>query len=224
MSNLDDLTFAQNSDPRCPVVLILDCSSSMMEQRQGEDAVPMNALDSGLDVLISELHKDPLAKRRVELSFVTFGSFVNPATEFSTVDDIVLPALSPMGTTAMGDAVIEALRALEERKATYKQNGISYYRPWIMLITDGLPTDSIELASQKIREAEEKKKLSFFAVGIEGADMQALEKLSVRQPLKLSGMKFDELFVWLSASQASVSASQPGDAVGLPSPAGWAEV
>lgn len=222
MSNLDDLTFANNSDPRCPVVLILDCSSSMVETRAGETQNPLSALDAGLDVLISELHKDPLAKRRVELSFVTFGTHVNPATEFMNVDDIVLPALEPIGVTSMGGAVIEALDALEERKRVYRDNGIAFYRPIVFALTDGLPTDDITEAARRIRDGEEKKKFSFFAVGIEGADMATLAKLSMRTPLAMQGLKFDELFVWLSASQAAVSASQPGDAVSLPSPEGWA--
>lgn len=224
MSNLDDLEFAGNSDPRCPVVLILDCSSSMLEKRPGDTENPMTALDSGLDVLISELNKDPLAKRRVELSFVTFGSNVTPATDFATVDNLVLPSLEAMGVTSMGAAVNEALDALEDRKKTYKENGIAYYRPWVMLLTDGLPTDDITEAAERIRKAEERKAVSFFAVGIEGADLDTLSKLSVRQPLGLQGLAFEELFVWLSASQASVSASQPGDAVALPAPSGWAEV
>lgn len=222
--NFGNLEFADNSDPRCPVVLVLDCSDSMVEPRPGEDRTPLEALNGGLDTLVRELNRDPLAKRRVEVSVVAFGTEVSPATDFATVDNLVLPTLVKSGVTSMGQAVNVALDAVEERKRTYKANGVQYYRPWILLITDGLPTDDIGEAARRVREAEDKKSAAFFAVGVEGADMDKLGELSVRAPLALAGLKFDELFQWLSASQSRVSASQPGDAVAMPSPAGWAEL
>jgi uncharacterized protein YegL len=226
MSDFDfsGLEFADNPDPRCPVVLILDASSSMSQKFEGEVESPMDALNSGLDVLISELNKDPLAKRRVEVSVVSYGTEVSEATPFATVDNLILPTLLPSGMTSTGKAINVALDALEARKKEYKENGIQIYRPWALLITDGLPTDDISEAAKRVKEYEEKKKVSFFAVGVEGADMDSLAKISVRQPMKLSGMKFSELFQWLSASQSAVSSSQVGDKVSLPSPAGWAEV
>lgn len=227
MSSFDqfeDVAFADNPDPRAPLVLVLDCSSSMAQQLPGENMPPLLALDSGLDTLVSELRKDPLARRRVETSFVTFGSQVTPATDFVTVDNLVLPSLTPMGATSMGDALTVALDALEARKAQYKANGVQAFRAWVMLLSDGAPSDSVVEVSRRIKELEEKKSLAFFAVGIDGADMEQLSSLGTRPALKLNGLKFNELFQWLSASQASVSASQPGDTVALPAPAGWAEV
>jgi len=224
-SDFSDITLAENADPRCPVVLVLDSSSSMNEVLPGESESALNALNSGLDTLVSELNKDPLARRRVEISVVSYGSNVTPATPFTTVDKLVLPTLVPSGTTSMGAAVNVALDALEARKKEYKAAGIEYYRPWVLLITDGLPTDDTSEAVARVKEAESAKRLSFFAVGVEGADMERLGEFSdVRAPLKLKGVKFDELFVWLSASQSAVSASTPGDKVSLPSPAGWAEI
>lgn len=223
-NNFDEIEFSDSPDPRCPVVLVLDCSSSMIEPRPGETVTPLDALNSGLDTLVTELNRDPLAKRRVELSVVTYGSEVTPATSFATVDNLILPTLAPSGVTSTGKAVVEALNALDARKKVYKENGVQYYRPWILLITDGLSTDDISEAAERVKKAEASKSLAFFAVGVEGADMTALGRISSREPLMLAGMKFEELFVWLSASQSSVSASNPGETVPLPSPAGWMEV
>ena len=224
MDNFGDLEFAQNADPRVPIVLVLDCSDSMTEARPGEDRSPIEALNGGLDVLWSALHNDPLAKRRAEVSFVTFGSDVSEPTEFKTVDELILPQLQPMGLTSTGAAINVALDAVEERKASYKSNGIQYFRPIIMILSDGLSTDSTSEASIRLKEFTEKKKLTFMPIAIEGADVDALTALSGKQALKLKGVKFEELFQWLSASAAAVSASQPGDTVAAPSPAGWAEL
>src|SRR5690606_16674892 len=128
------------------------------------------------------------------------------------------------GLTPLGEAVNLAIDLIEERKRTYRANGVSYYRPWLLCITDGVPTDDTTHAASRIATAEAAKGLAFLAVAVEGADLDALSKLSVREPMRLAGVRFAELFVWLSASQARVSSSQVGEAVALPAPSGWAEV
>jgi uncharacterized protein YegL len=222
--SLEDFTFADNPDPRCPVVLVLDCSGSMGEIVDGETQTPIAALDSGLDTLVAELRRDPLARRRVEIAVVTFGTEATVASPFATVDNLVLPHLEASGRTSMGSALGQALDLIDERKRVYRANGVTYYRPWLMLLTDGLATDDTSAASQRIKAAEQAKSVAFFPIGLDGADFDALAKLGSRQPLRLRGMAFDELFVWLSASQSRVSASNPGDAVALPAPTGWAQV
>jgi uncharacterized protein YegL len=71
----------------------------------------------------------------------------------------------------MGAAIESGLVLLEQRKKAYRSSGISFYRPWIFLVTDGGPTDSWREAAAQVKAGEEANHFSFFAVGVEEARM-----------------------------------------------------
>ncbi len=231
-SLLDLAEFADNPEPRCPVVLLLDTSGSMKGQR-------IEQLNQAIQTFNRELKADPLASLRVEVSIVTFGGAVrvmdgsgeNETVPFQadkafvTVDQFKPPTLKAGGGTPMGEAVKKALDLLRERKEIYKKNDADYFRPWVFLITDGKPTDQWKSAAEQARGEDGRKGLLFFGIGVEGADMTKLAMFSPesRPPLKLKGLAFNELFQWLSKSLSAVAHSQIGEQVPLP-PVGWAEV
>ena len=218
MNELELVKLAENPDPRAPCLLLLDTSSSMSGK-------PITSLNQGMKAFYDDLMKDELARRRVEVAIVTFGSKADVIQDFVTVDEWTLPSLSASGSTPLGKALELGLGLLRQRKDMYKQAGLQYYRPWVFLITDGEPTDSWEAAAKEAREEDANKGLLFFAVGVENANMKKLAHIAPdeRPPLKLKGLDFAELFLWLSQSQQSISHSKVGDQLALP-PIGWAEV
>jgi uncharacterized protein YegL len=93
-------------------------------------------------------------------------------------------------------------------------------------MTDGAPTDRWEHAIDLVKEGEASRGFSFWGVGVENANMDILRRICIpdRPPLKLAGLQFREMFLWLSSSLKSVSGSQPGSKVKIEPPRGWTEV
>ena len=158
-----------------------------------------------------------------QLAVVTFGP-VKLVQDFDTPDMLVSTDLEVTGDTPMGEAIEFAIDLVQQRKDVYRQAGIAYYRPWIFVITDGAPTDSWTAAARAVKEGEASSAFSLFAVGVDGADMKTLSEIAVRDPIKLKGLRFAELFRWLSNSLKGVSRSKTTERVALPAPTGWAEV
>jgi uncharacterized protein YegL len=213
----DGAEFADNPEPRCPCILLLDTSGSMA-------GAPIDQLNEGLRTFDSEIRSQSLAAQRVEIAIVSFGP-VKTELDFCSAADFQPPLLTADDGTPMGKAILHSIQMLRERKDRYKANRISYYRPWIFLITDAQSTDDLTAAKNAIQEGERRKELMFFAVGVESADMSILSDLSVRDALKLKGLAFAELFSWLSNSLGSVSRSDPSDEPELDNPTaprGWA--
>jgi len=217
------IQLADNPEPRCPCVLLLDTSSSM-----SGDAI--EALNCGVRQFVQELSTDSLASRRVEVAIVTFGSSVQLVTDFTSPRNLIPPHFNADGATPMGEAVVRAYEVLESRKEEYRQAGLAYFRPWMFLLTDGEPTDANSKiwkeAVRLVHDGEARKRLLFFGVAVNEADQSILNTLCPpqRPSLKLKGLHFSELFGWLTASLKSASSSTPGGAISLPPTTGWSSI
>lgn len=209
-----------NPTTRVPVVLCLDTSASMRGEKIAE-------LNKGVSQFFNAVLDDDIAKYSVELCIITFSSTASKILDFANierqVDAFKNISLVASGTTAMGSAVNMALDMLENRKREYQDKGVDYWQPWLVLMTDGQPTDDISAATQRTASLINEKKLTIFPIGIgDGANMLRLAQFSPkREPLRLNGLKIGEFFDWLGKSVKTTSQSAPGTEVKLP-PITWA--
>ncbi|MDH6246239.1 VWA domain-containing protein [Mycobacterium sp. OTB74] len=217
-----------NPDPRVACVVLADVSGSM----QGE---PIAALERGFAAFTDYLHRDPLASKRVEVAVVTFGTVATVLVPMQEARSLQPVGFTAAGTTNLAAGVHLALDILEDRKYAYKAAGLQYYRPWILLLTDGRPNvEGLDEAIARLNAVETARGVTIFAVGAGPyVDYQQLTRMSLqRSPAPLDGLKYEALFEWLSASLSNVSNSTEfarsdeslgsmGTQIPLPPVSGW---
>lgn len=215
-----------NPTARVPVCLCLDVSGSM----SGE---PIRELNDGVRLFYDAIREDDTALYAAEICVITFGHHgVECITDFASLMlQSEAPELTAEGMTPMGEAVNLGLDLLEKRKEEYKSNGVDYYQPWLVLMTDGAPNgdpNELSRAISRTVEMANHRKLSIFPIGIgKDADMGVLAQFSPKRgPLKLQGLKFRQFFEWLSQSVSRTSQSRPDETVQLDIDGikGWAEL
>ena len=96
----DDSLDTRNPVPRCPVILLLDTSSSMKR-------APIYEVNERLRQFLKETADDEAASRSVELEENSFNTVTDVALPFTPVCDVdrnVTPLVAE-GSTALGAAI-----------------------------------------------------------------------------------------------------------------------
>ena len=180
----------------------------------------MDELNTGLQRFVSDILADPLAKLAADVAVITFARTVATVKEFGPIresDTGLKISTSQKNETVVGEAVELALSELDSRKRTYRAHGVEYYQPWLVVMTDGVPTSARHRELEgRLKELMAARKLSVFVFGIGRADLSELCSISPgRPPMRVNDQKFPELFAWLSRSVRMASMSMPGDGVSL---------
>lgn len=205
--------FPDNNANMVACAVLVDCSGSMATE-VAPGFTRMQALMDGLDVLAHEMKSDPTVRNSVEISLIDFGG--KEAHRPSLIQDWVYardfkpPQLSARGSTPLAETMLLALHHTEAKKKAYRNEGRIYCRPWIILISDGQPTDSDTKWAEAVRETKNAialKKALILSVGVDGCPLDKLSQLSTYPAQPLSSHRFSEFFQWLSGSMGSTSQS-----------------
>lgn len=210
---------ANNTEQRCPCVLVLDCSWSM----QGRC---INDVNQAISRFADDLRADDLASKRVDIAVVTFGAGVQVIHDFTSARLFQPLQLEADGATPLGEAMSQAVQLIENRKMSMKEAGVPYYRPWIVLMTDGTPTDCNthhwKRACDATTNGVKSNKFIFFPLITEGGDKETIRELSpVSEVRGLDSHKFSEFFLWLSGTLREVAKTPLGGQAVLTSPGTW---
>lgn len=232
---------ADNPSDRLPICLCVDTSHSMNTVVRGDvhetgrtevvEGKVMDIVSGGesriddVNIGIREFYNsiidDDMAIDIVELSVVCFDEDARCEIDFIGMDkqtglsDIKLKTQGD--ETQLGKGVKLALQKLDERINEYQRSGVRYYRPWLVIMTDGEATrnnSNMVINDEIARETynrEQNKQLVVFPICTEDTTGENLEKFSSRKPLKFDQAQFREFFRSLTNSAKTIATdSTPG--------------
>ena len=128
----------QSSEPRFyPVILLLDVSGSM----SGE---PIAALHAAVTEMTNSFAEQRSREKMIKVAVITFGgSGAKLHTSYTDAPDLQsrgIPHFNANGGTPLGEALRMAKEMLEDRATTPGR----WYRPSVVLVSDGYPNDGWE--------------------------------------------------------------------------------
>ena len=190
------------------LAFVVDISGSM-------SGTPINELNAALNRFKSEVCEDKNTRRILDIAIVTFNHETKIVQNFRSITEMEPVNLVASGGTSMSEAIETAIQLINARSREYQNSGATPYKPWIILISDGMPGDNIDDTAREVRALEDKGKLKFWSLGVEGYDANTLKKFSKRV-MKLEGYSFYGFLDWASKSMRAVSVSAPTEEPKIP--------
>lgn len=163
---------------KVPLCLVVDTSGSMLN-KDGTNQTKINELNANIHQLIEYIRNDSKASRICDLSIISFGGTVDVVSGYDNVENIDFKGLRASGATPMGEAVLKAIELLQIRRNYYRTNDIEHYKPIMLLMSDGAPTDDYDSAAGQLSTMVRNKELKIFPVGVGVSfDQQVLKTFS----------------------------------------------
>jgi uncharacterized protein YegL len=190
---------------RLPVYLLLDTSGSM----RGE---PIEAVRTGVAMLISALRQDPSALESVWLSILTFDREARVILPLTALEDVQMPdILTPeSGPTHLGEALVLLSRTVTRDVTRSSATTRGDWRPLLFVMTDGAPSD---LATYRDAIPDVKSRGFARIIGCAAGPKARVDDLAeLADPVvrldTLDAAGFRSFFAWVTASVARGNVSQ----------------
>jgi uncharacterized protein YegL len=157
MTTLKEFT---HSAPRpLPVIVLADVSGSMSPEGK------IGALNQAIRDMITSFVNEEDMRAQIQVSVITFGGTAKVHAELQPAKAIQWADMNADGGTPMGEAMSLAAALIEDKSKVPSRA----YRPTVVLVSDGLPTDDWKAGFDKLLTSERAKKSDRFAMAI-GAD------------------------------------------------------
>jgi uncharacterized protein YegL len=184
-------------------------------------------VNRGLAEWAAALARDPFHRTSVEIALITFGKdgvvtwrgkvpqTYRESSPFLIAAEFIPPVLEAGGLTPMGEALRIAMDIISARKDRLRQEGTQFYCPLLWLVSDGDPNDDWEPLVQDLADAQARKRLLLFAVGVGTANQRVLQRLAPERNLHLDDFEMEDLLQMVTASVDRIREGKADDTAGF---------
>jgi uncharacterized protein YegL len=134
-TSLNDLDLVQNQPRPLPVILLLDVSGSMNDTIEGRTKI--SVLNECMKTMLKTFIQDDSLIAEIHCQVTTFGGVAKEYISPTSAKNIQWIDLTADGGTPMGEAFNIAKNIVEDKNKISSRS----YRPTIILVSDGMPTD-----------------------------------------------------------------------------------
>lgn len=194
-----------------PVLLLIDVSGSMSQDGK------LAALNTALRDMLQAFAEERSGGAEIQAAVLAFsGSEARVHLPLQPARNVQYEVMEAEGHTPLGSALTLATRILEDRALIPSRA----YRPTVVLVSDGIPTDNWEEPLGALLSAPRASKALRLALAVgEGADLEVLTRFAgegqVRQAHEARQLRKFFRFVTMSVTARSRSAT-PDQPVALP--------
>lgn len=150
--------FAVTKARALPVIILADTSGSMSVDGK------ISALNEAIQNMVSTFRQESARQAEIQVGLITFGGdkaeMHLPLAKASEIE--AMQPLDAIGRTPMGHAFELATELLEDKELITSRD----YRPVLILLSDGIPTDSWQAGLERLTTSERGQKASRFAMAI----------------------------------------------------------
>lgn len=198
---------------RLPVYLLLDCSSSMA-------GVKIQQVNTGVQMLFQELMADPRSADTIWISIIPFASSAYQM-DLVPIAEFTPPQLIANGQRALGAALSLLNQSLDSDLIINQPGKKGDYKPLVFILTDGPPTDTWQVETQRLKSRTINKTANIIALAIgDGAHVPLLKQITneVLQMENVTGDYLRAFFQWVSQSVQTASKARQGAAQNVQAP------
>lgn len=157
MATLRD--FNSTAPRSLPVVVLADISGSMAPKDK------IGALNRSVAEMLSSFDAEQGPKAEIDVAIITFGGVAQEHIPLQPASQVKWLDMEAQGCTPMGAAMRLATALVEDRGKVSSHS----YRPTLVLVSDGQPTDEWEPALDELNQSARGSKVFRMALAI-GAD------------------------------------------------------
>lgn len=206
MANLKE--FTTSTARPLPVILLADVSGSMSVNGK------IDALNAAVTEMLETFAAEDDSRAEIHVAVITIGGSAKVHQAMTPASRVTWGRVTAAGNTPMGAAFELATTMIEDRA----QIPSRAYRPTLVLVSDGIPTDDWQSPLQRLLSSDRASKAARFAMAIgDDADVPMLQAFLANPEARVfqahEARQIKQFFRWVTMTVAQRSRSANPDSV-----------